>query len=366
MTRVFLIAAAALALTACDYEEVEREIGYKGKARVNPWLAAERFTERMDYDVRSVASWTAPQVDDAVWVVPASILNNESFATRMEKWVEEGGHLILLVEKTSSAADDWKGNYGPPVLEPALFAFLKRVGLELDEDDEAKADEITFDGDVFEVDAVSDSSIAVKKGDAGVFASVPRGNGRVTVLTDARIFRNRWIDEHDHAALLGALVDAGDYEGSVGFMRGSGLSLWSLLGRYLWPVLIALGVWLLFWLWKNFTRFGPVESATAPSVLRSYEHHLEALGDFQWRLDRCTALLTPLREQIVESGQRLGHQTGRRDEDFFQFLAERADLPRERVFRALAEIAPADPAILTRTTSDLQKLLKALNHRSMP
>ena len=33
----------ALALTACDHTEVKREIGYKGKARVNPWLAAERF-----------------------------------------------------------------------------------------------------------------------------------------------------------------------------------------------------------------------------------------------------------------------------------------------------------------------------------
>ena len=47
MKRLLLMAAAALALTACEYTEVEREIGYKGKARVNPWLAAERFAGRM-------------------------------------------------------------------------------------------------------------------------------------------------------------------------------------------------------------------------------------------------------------------------------------------------------------------------------
>ena len=101
-------------------------------------------------------------------------------------------------------------------------------------------------------------------------------------------------------------------------------------------------------------------------MLRGYEHHLEALGDFQWRLDRAASLLAPLREQIVELGQRTSVRAGRRDDDFFQFLADRAGLPRERVFRALAEAAPADSAILTRTTADLQQLLKVLNHPSSP
>ena len=72
-----------------------------------------------------------------------------------------------------------------------------------------------------------------------------------------------------------------------------------------------------------------------------------------------------MREQIVELGQRTSVRAGRRDEDFFQFLADRAGLPRERVFRALAEAAPADPAILTRTTADLQQLLKVLHHPSL-
>ena len=123
----------------------------------------------------------------------------------------------------------------------------------------------------------------------------------------------------------------------------------------------ARGCWSLLWLWKNLSRFGPLEAADAPPTLRGYEHHLEALGDFQWRLDRAASLLAPLREQIVELGQRISVRAGRRDEDFFQFLADRAGLPRERVFRALAEAAPADSAILTRTTADLQQLLQVLH-----
>ena len=181
------------------------------------------------------------------------------------------------------------------------------------------------------------------------------------MITDGRIFRNRWIADHEHAALLAALIEATEYEGAVGFLRGSGLSLWGLLGNHLWPVLVGLGLLAVLWLWQSLTRFGPVEASDGVSTLRGYEHHLEALGDFQWRLDRAAALLAPLRGQIVERGQRLSARAGRRDDDFFQFLADRADLPRERVFRALAESAPPDSATLTRTAADLQKLLQVLH-----
>ena len=71
----------------------------------------------------------------------------------------------------------------------------------------------------------------MKAEEPGVFASVRSGEGRMTVITDGRIFRNRWIGDHEHAALLAALVESTEYEGAVGFLRGSGLSLWGLLGK---------------------------------------------------------------------------------------------------------------------------------------
>ena len=364
--RRLLVMMAVLALTGCDYTEVERETGYKGKARINPWLAAERFVERMDWEAYPVIAWTPPDYEDAVWVVPASILNNESFTRRMEEWVFDGGHLILLVEHSSAQTNDWSGHDAPLILESALLAMLERAGIDLTESGDAKARNIRFGGRRFKVDAESRSAVAVSGRKPGVFASVESGDGRLTVVTDGRIFRNRWIGENDHAALFNALLDATEYDGRVGFMRGSGVSFWAMLAEHLWPVLLGLGVLVFLWLWKNLTRFGPLEAEDAPPVLRGYEHHLEALGDFQWRIDRATSLLAPLREQIVELGQRMSVLTGRRDADFFQFLADRAGLPRERVFRALAEAAPADSSILTRTTADLQQLLKVLHHPSQP
>lgn len=362
--RFLTILGMALTLTACDYTEVKHETGYKGKARINPWLAAERFAgQEFDSEVRSLATWTPPTADDAVWFVPAAILSNESFTRKIEAWVIAGGHLVLLVEH-ASVTDDWLGDPTETKLEPALVKLLARAGLDLKERETASStvtsEKIKFQGKVYQVNASSGSSVAGKGKKSGVFASIKRGEGRMTVLTDARLFRNRWIGDKDHAALLDALIQVSD-EGNIGFLRGSGLSLWGMLGKHLWPVLIGLAGLVLLWLWKNFTRFGPLEATSVSSRLRGYEHHLEALGDFQWRLDRAVGLLAPLRAQIVERGQRSSVRSGRRDDDFFQFLADRADLPRERVFRALAETVPADSAILTRTTADLQRLLQVLH-----
>lgn len=363
--RFFLMLLALLALTACDYTEVKREIGYKGKARTNPWLAAERFCKHYDGEVRSLAAWVAPTYDDAVWFVPASVPGNSTYIRQLENWVGDGGHLVLLIEHADPENSDWSHRAMPPDLEPVLLKMLDGVGITLTSayapKEEVTAEEIRFLDESYEVDAKSNARVSRQGGEPGVFASVRSGDGRITVLTDARIFRNRWIGDKDHAALLDALVGATEYDGNIGFVRGSELSLWGLLRDHLWPVLLGLGVFTVLWLWKNFTRFGPIEAVNAGSPLRGYEHHLEALGDFQWRLDRAAALLVPLREQIVERGQRICARAGRRDDDFFQFLADRAKLPRERVHRALAENAPADSAILTRTTADLQRLLEVLH-----
>lgn len=350
-------------LTSCKFREVEREIGYKGRARVHPWLAAERFIEKRGYSLRSEISWTAPEAED-VWIIPAPVLSNESYTGRIGTWIREGGHLIVLVEHTRAEVNDWHDFHSTPEFEKALHEFLERSGLELTKT-KSKARSVKFEGESYKVDSESSFAIAKSGGKPAAFASIRSGYGRLTVVTDARMFRNRWIDQRQHAALLDALVRWNSEGGTVGIMRGSEVSLWALLGKYLWPVIVGLAVWIALWLWRGFSRFGPIESAETPQELRGYSHHLEALGDFQWRLDRAASLLGPLREQIVETGQRTAIAAGRRDDDFFAFLADRAGIPRERVFRALAEPAPSDSTVLAQTTADLQKLLTVL-HQPLP
>lgn len=361
MKRSMMALAVLALLPGCEMTEVEREIGYKGPARTNAWLAAERFTERFGYQIRSITTWREPEWDDAVWLVPADVINNESFAAGAEEWIVDGGHMIVVVEYGEAFASDWSLGRTPlPDPAPALVAMVRQAGLELRTDGSTTATrEVEFGGETYAVSTSSRTAVAETGGEPGGFASVPMGSGRLTVVTDGRMFRNRWIGDEDHAALLLALIGAGDYDGTVVYVRGAVMSFWRLLGERLWPFLIGLGVFLILWLWRSFNRFGPMEPANSASAVRGYDHHLEALGDFQWRLDRAKALLLPLREQITERAHRLGHRGG--DNDLHQWLADRADLPRERVFRALAEAPPADATDLTRTTADLQRLLQALH-----
>jgi hypothetical protein len=249
----------------------------------------------------------------------------------------------------------------PPVIEPALAEMLARAELRISKH-AVSAHEIRYHGRVFRVDASSGHAVAFRAGKAGVFASAGHGRGRITVLTDARILRNRWIGGRDHAALLAALLGTPDYTGDIGFMRGAGLSFWELLGRHLAPVMWALATCLLVWLWISLGRFGPVESPAPPPVLRSYDHHLEALGHFHWKLDHAASLLRVPREQAIESGHRNSLAAGRRADELHAYLAERAGLPAGRVSLALADRPPPDSASLVRTTADLQHLLKTLNH----
>jgi hypothetical protein len=346
-------------LGACKTEEVTVETGYKGKARADPWLAAERFCERFEAGgVRSLASWEPPGCDEAVRFVPAKVLGNASYVRQTRAWVARGGHLVVLLENAGGNSD-WSPPPPEPELDKTLAGWLADAGISVVEKP-AEAKRIEWGGRAFEVDAKSRKSVAAEGGGPGVFATGPYGNGRISVVTDGRIFRNRWIGERQHAAFLDALVRTRDGPGSIAFLRGAGMSLWDLAGKHLWAPLAALGLLIGLWLWKNFARFGPLEAASAATAPRGYEHHLEALGDFQWRLDRCAALLEPLRETIAERGQRASARAGLRDQDLFQFLADRAGLPRERILRAMSETRPADAAILTRTAADLQKLLHVL------
>ena len=359
MKRILASTIALLALAGCDYREIEREIGYKGKARVNPWLAAERFVEKRGDEVYSVVSWTEPDWNDSAWLMPATVLGNGSFTRRVENWVHNGGHLILLVDYADTASHDWSWGHADPAIEPVLTDMLERHGIRLVENAGVKARRVRFMGETYQVSAASDYGVAEGNRKTGVFASVEAADGRISVVTDARLFRSRWIDENDHAALLAALVDTSPNLGRIGFLRGTALSFWSLLGEFLAPLLITLAVALVFWLWRHLVRFGPVEVAENPAETRSYAHHLEALGHFHWKLDHATVLFGTLRSRVVDAAHRAGQRAGRGG-DLSSFLAERSGLPQERVAAALTGISPKDAVALTRATADLQQLLEVL------
>jgi hypothetical protein len=359
-----IIAALVILVSGCSKEPVtyrEEEIGYKGVARVDPWLASRRFLEAYGEDVLDLRNWRKPDYADSVWFVPAHTFVNESFVSQAEEWIRGGGHLICLVDHTM-AGSDWSKGRGVSAIEPAAIKFLQKHEIDLESSGPSVVTSaiVSFEGNSYEVESESVWRLRTRGGEPTLMTSLRLGEGRLTVLADARPFRNRWIAEKQHADLLKALVESTQYGGFVAFVRGAPPSLWTLLWERAWAALIGVGVVILVVLWKNLPRFGPLEAAEAPSPLRGYDYHLEALGDFQWRLDKGASLLAPIREEIIERSQRHLARAGRLDEDVFAALAERAGITRERAYRALVEPAPADGFIFTRTVADLQSILKTL------
>lgn len=361
--RWLALAVAALFFVSCEYETVVEEVGYKGRARVNPWLAAERFAEKLGWKTTSETRWSAPGFHEAMWFVPAAVINTEAYVRQLAEWTRNGGHLVILCDRATSY-DDWRNPDGTRTEIPEQIGnWLRKQDIEVSSERKERPGEVEFAGGKFRPGGSVLRMVRDMRSPEGVTRAIIShevGAGRLTVVGDAGIFRNRWISDGENAELFAEILAATPGDGVIRFVRGNAATLWTMVWRHLRAPLIALVVLVLIWLWRNLPRFGPVENSAEVEVLRGYEHHLVALGNFQWRLDRADSLLKPAREKIVELGQRHATQAGRRDDDLFQVLADLAELDREGVRRSLTNRSPADAADLTIITATLQKLLHVL------
>jgi hypothetical protein len=348
-----------LLLAGCggSYTTRTEETGYKGKAKLDAYLAAARFLERMDYEVINKPGW--PDLNKvSVMLVPASVLASDAYVREVKTWVQRGGHLICLLENAESYRDDWGrsgagSRYRFEEVPKPLETWLKEVGLTLStEGGKLEAKKLEVDGESYEVFVESEVGIQKDGHSRQPMGQADVGHGIVTVMADARPFRNRYIGDNNHAELLLALAEL-SVGGTVAIIRDGGLSLWTMLWRHGWPALIGLLVLTVVWLWKNMPRFGPMRRQEEPTHQRDYDHHLEALGDFQWRLDKGQALLRPLRDSVLERAMRLG---GQHHGDVFEWMAQRAGMTRDRAERAMTHERPPDPTSFTRVVADLQQL----------
>lgn len=352
----WLAVLMALTLIGCEFVETTRDVGHKGPARINPYLAAERFLESYDYEIRNRPGWPLLNDELMMVVLPVSVLEAQGYVEQLEGWVEEGGHAVILLENGESYLSDWGPGmaWRPDVeLPDAVEAWFEELGLEVGKRDEDAIESVTLEGGDYEV--FMEPQLVVGGEGSGI-ATRTLGDGRVTAVADARPLRNRYIGDHQHAALLLRLTQLSPYGSAIAFVRGASLSFWTLLWERAWPAVVALVALVLFWLWRSFPRFGPLDSVDPESGQLAYDHHLGALGDFHWRLDKAEGLLRPLRDQLLERAQHLAFTSGQRDADLFELIATRAGLTRERVERAMTFSKARDPGSMTRLVADLQAI----------
>ena len=116
IVRWFMMIALLILLPGCQprgkgkWVEEEVNFGHKGQARTNPYLAAERYLQKVQSD-EVVSLRALPILDDEIMtlMMPADFLPTRSHGERLLEWVSEyGGTAIILAEGGSASINDYR------------------------------------------------------------------------------------------------------------------------------------------------------------------------------------------------------------------------------------------------------------------
>jgi hypothetical protein len=424
-----LLLLAALLLCACDghWEDVEKITGYKGKARVNPFLASERLLDELGHDAHGTKSLAKMPPHDAVILISGEGGMPVGRAKQLLRWSFSGGHLIYCLSGTRPY-NDFETQFGSfisamlmeeekdTILEQLGVGVIKRIPSEAvkdmlkkkldgkadkkdakpekksdakpeakdeadeDEEEEAKGSrwlepdqEVTWGGKNYQLSLGGFQNLILKrKLKPGEFAAgsknealalhLQHGMGSVTLLSHARPFRNRWIGELDHARWLAALIGLhGSKE--VLFVSSSSGSFLGLLWQHGWMALVTLALCLLFWLWQQMPRFGPLAEVELDAT-RHFASHIGALGEFFWRMRRSPLLVTAARdavwERVRERHRSLDDGSRHINDLLVAEIARRSGLPTTRVTAAFDMAPPSSGHAFVNLMRDLQAIRRAL------
>ena len=313
-------------------------VGSSGEARLRPFLAVERFAERMGMKSRELRAM--PDLDslpvNGVLLLPngRQTLDRQRIE-RLLAWVQGGGHLIAEAEplETADALFDQLAvrridapYLGAPLSavsagrdEPLKVSLPRRLALEL---------------------PTGRLELRASSGDSLRLATFARGRGKVTVASGLDFARNPrfltsrrsspridpQIGDHDHAALLWRLMQAGTATEFAVYWHPVRLSLWNFLTEHALAAIAASAALLAIWLWHIAPRFGPV-APDAPPARRRLLDHLRASGRYYWALDLRERLLVAARDAALRRVLRVQPEfAGAKPEERAARLAALADV----------------------------------------
>lgn len=384
--------------------------GYKGKAKLNPYLAGqEMLSETHDDAVKTRNGFVKYDWNTGMVLSPASALSSEIMVNKMLRWVRDGGIYVCILQRGEkywvdvgedcdhNASDwEWQSNWlATSESENAKDYLLDVMEIELVKDPSGKTtggssyyrkpkdpvvlgDELPLVEDVKVVvnDYGLDKEFNLQVGGTEVmkykgylsntdvyqegeyhrFLGKKHGNGRIYFITDGRLFRNPYIGMNDHAEMLDYM--SSEAYGEIIFGYGNRRGFWSLMGNYATPALLGVFFLLVFWLWKSVPRFGPLLEIKE-SHSRDYAQSVSNTGRFLWKYKGSYVLLTSMRDNLLRTSG-MFNEAGESDELLIETFSEKSGLGVEEVIEALTRTDVNDAGDMVRITRNLQKILKSL------
>ena len=352
------------------YKEIE--IGYRGPARTDPFLAANRMLAKLGHTTHA-----SLRLAECIEHTGTLITPLQSFHTRGESdetldWTKRGGHFVLLLAGGESWRDDWQ-EFDLSALWAALkkrdvpeqARLLKTLNIgeithgKFESTDVKIGDEnlkCNLTGSMKIESLPPYASVRAGENDKPSLLSYRFGAGRITLLAHAGPWRNRTIGSADHAALFAAIIALGDGD-DVWFLNGVRISFWKMLWDRAWLALCALALLLIVWLARYLRRLGPIALFKTEST-REFSDHLLLTGAFLWRHLEAGVLVRPVQNAVRTAARRQGwHEL---DDEFFKHITATTGIHAERARAALTSAGPTDSHSFRLIMQDLKKMLDAL------
>lgn len=373
-----LAALAFVLLGQLDPQRRSVDLGPAPEARSNPWLAAERFLRQRGVAVSRTDS-LLPILDDTPAAGHSLVLLGSrrqlsaAQNQRLLDWAANGGHLIVVAQANwseqrrrsddllldllqvrrlpSSSLEDEESAAPPEDAWPALT----KLYLE-NEDDPAY---FAFDTRYHLEDVGERAHAWAGSAKATHLLQLAHGDGLVTVLSDAGVWRNEHIGEYDHAWLLWYLTQDSEV---ILLQRVESDGLLTLLLRHFPEALLALALLVALLLWHFGLRHGPQQADAAPAR-RQLGEHLHACAEFLCRHQGHATLIAHLQAEVRQRARQRHPGFERLPvTEQWQLLGRFSCLAPSLVrqaMRPLGEQHP-DPARFTRQVADLQRLRNTL------
>ncbi len=307
-----------------EYRIEEEDKGYQGEALTNHYLAAEYFLLSMGQQTEKISLFTVQQKDlqinDTLFIPGTRVSLNMQRSIDLLHWVEKGGHLIISGKPTIEG--DFQSH------DNILDVLGLGIEWKINEDESLEEDlpldlEVVTENDFWQVDFV-DYQVVYFKNNAvkddfnyeiiwmienenkihGL--QMKYGEGHLTLLSDTKMFRNKFIDHYEHAAFLFSLSNVQaefDNPGVFYYSLYEGKqSLYRWLMDNAWPFMISALVFMVAVLWMLIPRFGPLINVDRAENRRFFDH-LNASGNYHWRQGNYLLLLNHVRKHLSAQAQ---------------------------------------------------------------